>query len=85
MNPKKIGNTCGTEYNANEIESNHCKICDDDRQYVPEIGQTRTMHEELLKGRSVQNLFQTANQEFIQVLTKSLCTYANKTLPFLKG
>ena len=51
---KKICNACGTEYNSVEIKDNQCKICDDDRQYIPEGGQTWTTHEELLKSRSVQ-------------------------------
>lgn len=51
---KKICHACGTQYTQSEIEDNHCKICDDDRQYIPESGQTWTTHQELLKSRSVQ-------------------------------
>lgn len=53
-NSKKICETCGTQFRAVEIKDNHCPICDDDRQYVPESGQTWTTHEELLNARSVQ-------------------------------
>lgn len=51
---KKICNACGTQYNIDEIKDNHCTICDDDRQYIPENGQTWTNHDELLNTRSVQ-------------------------------
>ena len=53
-NLKKICNACGTQYNPTEIRDNHCIICDDDREYVPESGQAWTTHDELLKDRSVQ-------------------------------
>ncbi len=53
-NSKKICNACGTEYRETEVVDNHCKICDDDRQYVPENGQTWTTHEALKNSRSVQ-------------------------------
>lgn len=51
---KKICKACGTEYDSREIKNNHCKICDDDRQYIPEGGQAWTTEDELLKSRSVQ-------------------------------
>lgn len=51
---KRICNACGTEFWLSEIKDNHCKICDDDRQYVPQTGQTWTTHEDLLKIKSVQ-------------------------------
>lgn len=53
-NSKKICEACGTEYDPKDIIDNHCKICDDDRQYIPESGQTWTTQEELLSVRSVQ-------------------------------
>ena len=51
---KKICKACGTEYDSKEIKNNHCIICDDDRQYIPEGGQAWTTHHELIKFRSVQ-------------------------------
>lgn len=53
-NSTKICNACGTEYDEAEVMDNHCKICDDSRQYVPEAGQCWTTHEELKKSRSLQ-------------------------------
>lgn len=53
-NSKKICNACGTQYNTRDVKYNHCPICDDERQYIPEEGQTWTTHEELLKSKSVQ-------------------------------
>jgi glyoxylase-like metal-dependent hydrolase (beta-lactamase superfamily II) len=55
MEQSKICTTCGTHYpilTAPEV----CAICEDDRQYVPEGGQTWTTHDQLLKTNSVRIL-----------------------------
>lgn len=51
---KMICNACGTQYDSDEIKEGHCKICYDDRQYIPEKGQSWTTHKELLNSRSLQ-------------------------------
>lgn len=35
----KICLTCGTSYQQQDIQIDHCKICEDERQYVPASGQ----------------------------------------------
>jgi hypothetical protein len=45
---------CGTQYHADEIKNGHCKICDDDRQYVPESGQAWVSPNELKRDHAVQ-------------------------------
>ncbi len=55
MEESRICVTCGTQFppsNARKI----CEICMDDRQYVPEGGQSWTTHETLLKNNSVRIL-----------------------------
>ncbi len=55
MKESKICVTCGTQFppsNSREI----CEICIDDRQYVPEGGQSWTTHEKLLNDNSVRIL-----------------------------
>ena len=49
-----ICSACGTQYNNKEIKDGHCKICDDDRQYVPETGQAWISPDELQKDHAVQ-------------------------------
>ncbi|PZR29795.1 MAG: MBL fold metallo-hydrolase [Citrobacter freundii] len=51
MNKNRICTTCGTQYN--NVTQNECPICLDDRQYVPESGQSWTNLEELLQKYSV--------------------------------
>lgn len=47
----KICTTCGTEFPQ---DTDGCIICMDDRQYIPDGGQTWTTHEELADKRSVR-------------------------------
>lgn len=35
----KVCATCGTSYEEQAVKIEHCKICDDERQYVPATGQ----------------------------------------------
>ncbi|HMH20340.1 MAG TPA: hypothetical protein VK563_01120 [Puia sp.] len=42
MNQQKICTACGTQFPPNGVVPALCPICDDDRQFVPEIGQTWT-------------------------------------------
>lgn len=53
MNKKIICVTCGTQYNTTEKENAVCSICIDDRQYVPEGGQSWTDLNELESNFSV--------------------------------
>ena len=50
----KICNTCGTWYRLQDVQDNRCRICDDDRQYVPEGGQAWINPGDLRRHRSVQ-------------------------------
>ena len=52
MNQKKICTACGTQFPANNAPE-LCSICMDDRQYVPEKGQTWTTLDELANNYSV--------------------------------
>jgi len=47
MNKKLICTTCGTQYNTAVSLNAECTICKDDRQYVPESGQSWTTLDEL--------------------------------------
>jgi len=53
MNHKKICNACGTQYSLNSTELTMCAICEDDRQYIPEEGQTWTHLDELPNNYNV--------------------------------
>lgn len=53
MNAKKICTTCGTQFSLNDDMLQLCPICTDDRQYIPENGQTWTTLEELSDRHSV--------------------------------
>lgn len=52
MNEKKICTACGTQF-PKDIGSVACPICTDDRQYIPEKGQSWTTHHELLGSHSI--------------------------------
>src|SRR5882757_41868 len=49
---KNICTACGTQFPDNGLPE-LCPICNDDRQYVPEDGQTWTSHNELSKDHRV--------------------------------
>lgn len=53
MNEKEICTACGTQFPLNGTPPEFCPICNDDRQYVPEEGQTWTTVDELLNNYSV--------------------------------
>jgi hypothetical protein len=53
MNQQKICTACGTQFPAGEFPE-LCTICLDDRQYIPEEGQTWTTHDDLIKKNSVR-------------------------------
>ncbi|MBO0935267.1 MBL fold metallo-hydrolase [Fibrella sp. HMF5335] len=53
MNQFPICTTCGTQYRPDHAPELGCPICLDDRQYVPETGQTWTSLSELDKHYSV--------------------------------
>lgn len=48
-----ICTACGTQYPPG-ASPDICTICNDDRQYIPEAGQSWTSHEELLNTNSVR-------------------------------
>lgn len=52
MNSKICG-ACGTEFSSGSISLELCPICVDDRQYIPEKGQTWTNLDELSKNHIV--------------------------------
>ncbi|MEW6130258.1 MAG: MBL fold metallo-hydrolase [Acidobacteriota bacterium] len=58
MNQKKICTACGTQFPNLEQAPECCPICSDDRQYLPESGQTWTTLDDLSKNFKVmtQNL-----------------------------
>jgi hypothetical protein len=53
MNQQIICTACGTQYREISKAGSVCPICNDDRQYVPEHGQTWTTLDELAKDHSV--------------------------------
>ena len=53
MNLQKICTACGTQYPAGKNEPVLCPICLDDRQYIPEKGQTWTNLDELADNYGV--------------------------------
>ncbi len=57
MNTNYICVTCGTQYPASATPPEHCRICEDDRQYVNAKGQMWTTVEELSADH--QNVFRT--------------------------
>jgi glyoxylase-like metal-dependent hydrolase (beta-lactamase superfamily II) len=55
MESSKICATCGTQY-PSSASREVCVICNDDRQYVPDSGQSWTTHNHLLLNNSVRIL-----------------------------
>lgn len=53
MNKKIICTACGTQYNTDKSQNAECPICNDDRQYVPETGQSWTNLDELQRNYKV--------------------------------
>jgi hypothetical protein len=53
MNSSKICTACGTQYPAGNTPE-FCTICLDDRQYIPERGQTWKTHDELNREHSIR-------------------------------
>jgi hypothetical protein len=47
--PAFICSTCGTQFAPSETEPARCPICDEERQYVPPLGQSWTTHEALAR------------------------------------
>jgi hypothetical protein len=52
-NKKNICTACGTQYSSDHNTFGLCQICDDDRQFIPESGQTWTTFNELADNYSV--------------------------------
>lgn len=52
--PRYICATCGIQYADTAEPPVHCKICEDDRQYVLRTGQRWTTHEELLQDHTIR-------------------------------
>jgi len=46
----QICNTCGTSYPDTPQPPAHCRICEDERQFVPSVGQLWTTPEKLSRG-----------------------------------
>lgn len=53
MNEEKICTACGTQFQLNSDSLELCPICTDDRQYIPEKGQTWTTLDDLSNSHSV--------------------------------
>ena len=53
MNYKKICTACGTQFPLDNNTPELCPVCNDDRQYVPETGQTWTDLDDLSNNYSV--------------------------------
>lgn len=53
MNQKKICTACGTQYPSGISAPELCLICTDDRQYIPEKGQTWTNLDDLSDNYSI--------------------------------
>ncbi|MDF1613282.1 hypothetical protein [Stygiobacter electus] len=64
MKDQIICTTCGTYYNSDKFPEN-CRICSDDRQYIPAIGQTWTKPADLYRKHSIKlNKLQDRLYEF---------------------
>lgn len=53
MNENKICTSCGTQFAKKSNTQELCPICEDDRQYIPETGQTWTNLDDLLNNFEV--------------------------------
>ena len=51
--PRYICVACGTQHADASRPPSECRICEDDRQYVPRIGQQWTTHEALRRDRTI--------------------------------
>ena len=49
--PKYLCTACGVQYPENDAEPACCRICEDERQFVPKAGQKWTTPEDLAVGR----------------------------------
>jgi hypothetical protein len=54
MLESKICNACGTQFPPSRENPDRCPICEDDRQYVPDIGQTWSSPVELMANHTVE-------------------------------
>ncbi len=60
--------TCGVQYVESQQPPEHCKICEDDRQYVNWKGQTWTTLEDL--GRDHRNILRTLEPGLTGIVTE---------------
>lgn len=65
MNQRLICTSCGTQFNTDFDKNANCPICSDDRQYVPEIGQSWTTLESLRQNHCV--LFRKLNDRLYEL------------------
>ncbi|HWJ77514.1 MAG TPA: MBL fold metallo-hydrolase [Niallia sp.] len=70
MKKQYICKTCGTQYDEAESFPSECKICTDERQYVPDSGQEWTTMEQLVRS-GYQN----------KIIEKEQNLYSIKTYP----
>lgn len=68
MNELKICETCGTQYGAEHQHTDHCPICNDDRQYIGDNGQRWTNMEQLKKEHT--NKFSQINYRLYTLKTE---------------
>lgn len=59
--------TCGTSYDDRGNTLNHCRICEDERQYVPASGQARIKPDDLIATH--MNKWQQHNERLLSFRT----------------
>lgn len=64
-----ICETCGVQYGQSKEEPHHCKICEDDRQYISENGQKWTTLEELTASGEYNNQFNVEEEGLFSIKT----------------
>jgi hypothetical protein len=65
--PAFICTTCGTRFTPSDVPPPRCPICDEERQYVPESGQTWTTPERL--SRTHRNAFLRPERDLYAIET----------------
>ena len=65
----KLCATCGTSYDDRGNTLNHCRICEDERQYVPASGQVWIKPDDLSETHT--NTWQQHNDRLLSVRTVS--------------
>ncbi|MDB4895437.1 MAG: hydrolase [Firmicutes bacterium] len=65
-----ICTTCGTQYQPSQTPPDQCLICDDERQFIPEFGQTWTTLNTMRESNIYCNQFTKDENGIFSIVTQ---------------